>query len=109
MARFGATKRRAFPVGIAVSLGLIAAVLALFIYGSSALSAEQDEQQKELLTQSVDHSVTQCYALEGSYPSSLSYLEERYGLTYDKDRYYIDYQFIGSNLRPDITIIERNE
>lgn len=107
MARFGATKRPTVSVGLLVSLLLLAVVIGLFLFGSNALRSTQSDQQKEILSSSVDRSITQCYALEGSYPSSLSYLEEHYGLTYDKDRYYIDYQFIGSNLRPDITIIER--
>lgn len=107
MARFGATKRPTVSVGLLVSLLLLAVVIGLFLFGSNALRSTQSDRQKEILSSSVDRSITQCYALEGSYPSSLSYLEEHYGLTYDKDRYYIDYQFIGSNLRPDITIIER--
>ena len=36
-----------------------------------------------------------------------TYLTDHYGLTYNSDYYYIDYQYIGSNLRPDVTIIER--
>lgn len=109
MARFGATKRPTVSVGLLVSLLLLAVVIGLFLFGSNALRSTQSDRQKEILSSSVDRSITQCYALEGSYPSSLSYLEEHYGLTYDKDRYYIDYQFIGSNLRPDITIIERTD
>ena len=36
-----------------------------------------------------------------------NYLNDNYGLTYDSEHYFIDYRFIGSNLRPDVTIIER--
>lgn len=45
--------------------------------------------------------------LRGTYPPDINYLTDHYGLTYDSDYYYIDYQYIGSNLRPDVTIIER--
>ena len=65
-------------------------------------------KEKELLQTALDRSILQCYALEGSYPSSLSYLEEHYGLTYNKELFFVDYQYIGDNLRPDITIIERD-
>ena len=37
----------------------------------------------------------------------LSYMEEHYGLTYDKDLFFVDYQPIGSNIRPDVTVISR--
>ena len=52
--------------------------------------------------------ITECYALEGAYPPDIDYLTAHYGLTYDADTYFIDYQYIGSNLRPDVTIIKRN-
>ena len=107
MARFGAVKtRRLSPVAAAFLL-LLLGMLALFLYGTYILDNTQSKQQLELLTSSVNRSVTQCYALEGSYPVNLDYLTEHYGLTYDSNRYYIDYQFIGANLRPDITIIKR--
>ena len=61
-----------------------------------------------VLENALDRSITQCYALEGSYPPSLSYLVENYGLTYNSEQYFIDYQYIGSNLRPDTMIIERD-
>jgi hypothetical protein len=35
----------------------------------------------------------------------MTYLEEHYGITYDKDRYVISYESIGSNLMPDVTVI----
>ena len=50
--------------------------------------------------------IVHCYATEGFYPPSLEYLEEHYGLTYDKNRYWVDYQPVGSNLMPDITVLE---
>ena len=64
-------------------------------------------REKEILQNAIDRSITQCYALEGVYPDNLEYLEEEYGLTYNKEHFFVDYQYIGSNLRPDITIIER--
>ena len=39
----------------------------------------------------------------------MDYLKENYGLMYDEDRYFIDYQPLGSNLMPDVTIIPRKE
>jgi hypothetical protein len=36
-------------------------------------------------------------------------LKENYGLTYDEDLFFVDYQTIGSNILPDVTIIEKEE
>lgn len=65
-------------------------------------------EQKEILQNAVDRMITECYAMEGRYPPDIDYLVEHYGLTYDEDEYWIDYQYIASNLRPDVTIIKRN-
>ena len=66
-------------------------------------------RQKESLENAITRSITHCYAVEGSYPASLDYLKENYGLTYDEDLFFVDYQTIGSNILPDVTIIEKEE
>ena len=67
-----------------------------------------DEQTKSLET-AIRRSVVQCYVVEGTYPPDLDYLKEHYGITYDSNRYYVDYTAIGSNLMPDITISPLND
>lgn len=67
-----------------------------------------DEQTKSLET-AIRRSVVQCYVVEGTYPPDLDYLKKHYGITYDSNRYYVDYTAIGSNLMPDITIIPLND
>lgn len=86
---------------------LLILVLIAFCFAAASVSKTNDAREKEILQNALDRSITQCYALEGAYPSSLSYLVDNYGLTYDSNRYFIDYQYIGSNLRPDTMIIER--
>lgn len=86
---------------------LLVAVLIVFCLSSNSIFQTNSTRGKEILQNALDRSITQCYALEGMYPPSISYLIDNYGLTYDSSRYYIDYQYIGSNLRPDTTIIER--
>ena len=87
---------------------LLVAVLAFFVIFADSFSHSNLEHEKTILSNALNRSITQCYALEGTYPYSLSYLEEHYGLTYNKEHFFIDYQYIGGNLRPDVTIIERD-
>ena len=87
---------------------LMVVVLAVFVLFANSMTSTNTAREKEILQNAIERSVTQCYALEGTYPSSLSYLEEHYGLLYNKEQFFVDYQYIGGNLRPDITIIERN-
>lgn len=82
-------------------------VLGIFIVFSDSFSQSNRMHEKEILQAALNRSITQCYALEGSYPHNLDYLKEHYGLTYNEAHFFIDYQYIGGNLRPDVTIIER--
>lgn len=86
---------------------LVIVLVALSLFAGS-ITDTNVSREKEILQKAIDRSITQCYALEGVYPDNLEYLEEEYGLTYNKDHFFVDYQYIGSNLRPDITIIERD-
>ena len=90
-----------------IPIVLLAACIDLFGVFSSKLSDDNTKRSKSTLERALTRSITQCYALEGTYPPDINYLTDHYGLTYDSDYYYIDYQYIGSNLRPDVTIIER--
>ena len=38
---------------------------------------------------------------------SLDYLKEHYGITYDPEKYIVDYEIIGSNLMPDVKVFAR--
>lgn len=90
------------------SVLFITLLLALLVYATDHIGNANDTEQLTILTQSVSRSVTACYALEGVYPPNLDYLVKHYGLTYDTEKYFIDYQYIGSNLRPDITILKKD-
>lgn len=89
------------------SLAIFFAVLFLFLFSVSFISQTSEAEQKNNLERALNRSIVNCYAVEGVYPSSLSYIEENYGITYDKNKFFVDYQVLGSNLMPDITIIER--
>ena len=85
---------------------LFALVILFFFYGLNNLSTYNAANQKEILEDAITRDIVHCYSVEGSYPPSLEYIEEHYGLTYDHDRFLIDYEPIGSNLMPNVTIIE---
>lgn len=94
---------RKIKFSVVIFLGLIILVL----YGLGNVSTMTKEKQAESLRSALNRSIVHCYCVEGTYPPSLDYLIEHYGLTYDTDDFYIDYQPIGGNLKPDVTIIEK--
>lgn len=86
------------------NLFLIICIL-IFIFGIQNMKSNSSAEQIRHLRDVVTKDIAQCYALEGTYPPNLEYLEEHYGLRYDKKLFYIDYISIGSNIFPDISII----
>lgn len=84
-------------------------ILLLFTSGLSSVTKASSEEQKKSLETALNKSIVHCYAYEGSYPPSLKYIEDHYGLTYDTGKFYIDYQPVASNIMPDITIITLEE
>lgn len=91
------------------SLILFLCIGCIFYLGISALGEETDEKQRESLETAIQQGIVHCYATEGRYPESLDYLTENYGIQYDSDKYFVDYQILGANILPDITIIDRQE
>ena len=68
---------------------------------------KMDQEEMQTLQNAITRNVTTCYTLEGSYPQSLGYLKKHYGLHYDENKYFVDYQPLGANIMPDITIIRK--
>lgn len=104
MALFSVKKEK-LHIGQFLPVLLLLFVTALFAFSSDNLTNAADSREQEIVSTALNRSITQCYALEGNYPPDLDYLCDHYGFTYNKDHFFIDYQYIGSNLRPDVTII----
>ena len=45
--------------------------------------------------------------LKAFIPPDLAYLEEHYGVQIDEERFTVSYVVFGSNLMPDITVLEQ--
>lgn len=82
-------------------------VIILLYSGFTTTFESTRENQKRGLEKSLYRASMECYALEGSYPESLSYLLSQYQVLYNEDIFDIDYQVFGSNILPSITVIEK--
>lgn len=101
-----AGKHRGLPALISVCL--FALVVFLLFWGMDFLSKKTLQEQKVSLENALSRSVVECYAAEGAYPKSLSYLKDYYGLNYDENKFFVDYQPIGENILPEFTVILRS-
>lgn len=96
-----------FARGLAISL----AVFAALIFASTALfrgvERASGEAQTELVRDAVKQAAITCFAIEGTFPSTLDYLKENYGLAYDEDNYFVSYDAFASNILPVIRVTQR--
>ena len=90
---------------------VIVAIIAVVLIIPAAVSGRKEETQESVrsITETVQERALQCYVIEGAYPSSLSYLEENYGLTLNQEDYLVVYKPVAENLPPDVRVIEREK
>lgn len=81
-------------------------VAAIFLVGLSRLDSGQGEQGRRQLEESLRRAAVTCYATEGLYPPTITYLEDHYGIQIDRERYAVFYEIFAENLMPDITVVE---
>lgn len=109
MNRFDNEKNRKFyKLPLLVPILFFIIMLTLFFRGIESVNESTIEKQKEGLEIAVKRSMAQCYAVEGAYPDSIDYIVKHYGLMYDKDQFLINYEYYGSNLLPEVTIIRKS-
>ncbi len=109
MARFQYKKKTHTYRKFVLSFCGFLCIVGVFYQGIQSLSVSTHRRQKESLENALTRSITYCYTVEGTYPESLDYLKENYGLMYDEELFFVDYQVVGSNILPDVTIIEKGE
>lgn len=89
--------------GVVLAVVLVAAALGIF----TAVRANARAQGAVALRDSVLNAAKQCCAIEGSYPSSLDYLEKKYGLTINQDDYVVSYEWFADNVMPSVVVTPR--
>lgn len=109
MARFqyrsGKTEHRRAKQFLSVLLFLL--ILTAFLLSTKSLTGGDRIRQKETLDRVLARTITGCYAIEGTYPESIDYMKEAYGLTYNEDLFFVDYRVPGGNIRPTYVILEK--
>ena len=81
-------------------------VVVMIISGLNQTEESSRAEGLRILEDSIRRAVVICYAVEGRYPESITYIEEQYGIHIDRTKYVVHYQIFASNLLPEITVIE---
>lgn len=89
--------------------GLAAVVLAAVLIWSACnlIGAALREQGELSVRNAILNSAKQCCAIEGSYPASLAYLEQNYGLVVNRGDYAITYEVFADNVMPNVVVLAK--
>lgn len=99
-------KQGKFFKGPIVSGVIFLGILILFLSVTAFITEGDESEQREALSKAIDASLLQCYCIEGRYPSDFEYLASNYGILYDKKKFRVDYTVYGTNMRPEIFIVD---
>ena len=83
------------------------AALAALLWGLRAISRGSSAAGLAAAQSALHRSVMQCYAIEGSYPASISHLEDVYGLAINRNDYTVNYEWFADNVPPTVTVVAR--
>lgn len=102
-------KRFSFKNALAyiIPILLFGAMLTWFITAVNNTDDSTSRRELAAVKSTLENGITMCYAIEGVYPESVDYLTENYGLNYDKDKYIVRYDRFADNIRPTVSVIER--
>jgi len=84
----------------------VAVIFCLMFYGILQVAQANDRAQADALRTTINRDVLHCYASEGKYPPDLDYISEKYGFSYDSNKYKIEYVLQEDNSLPAVTVTE---
>ena len=82
------------------------AVMGMIVIGLRQTRESSKSEGFRILQESIHRAVIINYVVEGRYPESIAYIEEKYGIYIDRTKYVVHYNIFASNIMPDITVIE---
>lgn len=97
-------KTRKRFISIAVFVCALAVVLCIAV---NMIFDNAREQGANSIRQTILNAAMQCAAIEGSFPTNLSYLEDNYDLRINHQDYVVIYEVLGSNVLPSIVVMPR--
>lgn len=95
--------------GWLIALCVMALMVGAFYFAAAFNARNAVEEQRALAQDAITRALVTCYAIEGRYPSSLSYLEENYGVDVDQERFAVFFSSFADNVLPTVRVVERGE
>lgn len=85
---------------------VFAIIIVIVVIAMNDVNKTTESESLSIVENSIRRAAIICYAQEGSYPQSIEYLEENYGL-YLSDEYIVYYDIFASNIMPTVTVFRK--
>ena len=93
-------------IGVILYIIILLGVIIWSVEGIDNAVNVNNQQQKVELETSINKAISLCYSIEGSYPPSIDYLIDNYGLSLDKTKYVVHYEIFASNIAPEVEVFD---
>ena len=94
---------------ICVPIAIFSIFIFIFLISLDKIRISTRNEQKINLENAIHKGIIQCYAVEGYYPPNLTYLKDHYGIKFNEDQFFVDYQISASNLIPEVTVLLKDK
>ena len=84
-------------------------ICCIVLYGFNKSSYTNTNEDLKRVNKAVHTALIQCYSIEGSYPTDFEYLKKNYALHVNDDKYRINYDYVGSNMMPNIVVYRKGD
>lgn len=96
------TARKVIRAAAAAAAAVVIIVLGVKLF--TRLDLDMNRQAVESLRSNVTDACVQCYAIEGTYPADVGYLETHYGIRYDAAKYAVSLRAGSGNELPAVEV-----
>lgn len=93
---------------VTIGIGVFVIGCLLVIGGIRTTFSGTKGEEKAQLEIALKRAMIECYALEGTYPPDVAYMEENYGVVIDKSQFIVHYSIFAENIMPDFKVIEKD-
>ena len=83
-------------------------VIVALVVLTQQIARDSASSRRQQVESAIQKALSLCYAQEGFYPAKLDYLIDHYGVVVDPNTYFVYYKTFGANIRPDVSVYERN-
>lgn len=92
-----------------LTAALLVLTVALLSGYLASLEERTTKRQIAQLQEAITRASVTCFAVEGRYPPSLSYLEDHYGITVDGARCTVYFSFFADNVMPTVRVYAKED